>query len=1128
MTRGQVYAGKAVILIEALDKVDATLRTVENKFKRMGNNLSALGKTTFTGGFFATLGQSALISRFTKFDDLILTLRVKMGLLSNVSKQQEMEFAKLEKRIRSLGKSTSFTTIEVAEGAVRLAQAGFSGLEIEDTLQAVLDLARGTSTDLGNAARVLANTIRTFNLETKDAESIVSMFVRATRSGTLDIDDLAESLKYASATAVTLGQSLPEVLAIFALLSDKGMRGSISGTSLNTALNQIARKKDDIKAAYGFDVPVDEGGNLMFVDFLKLLIESTSAMDKLNKSGDFGSLFNLRGMRSILPISNERDIKRLIETRDAIASASDEARIAAEIMDSGLGGAFRRAASAVDDLIISLGKLQGGPLASLAGMIPSITALLDKLITKYQSFTLLLAASPAIALAAGIGMIVIGKSLQTVAMAIGSLRSLGGGAAGLVKKSLGVKGINALANGGGKYGSKVFGKLGQFPTGAASALPSAAGAMKPKAYHKYQEMISAKIAIASKEVAVTEKAAAQAAIVHRAAIANATKSYQELNIARQAEVVAAAKNLVNIKATNIGIAKHNALYKAQLETGKSIFKLEQELVKVQSAKAFWQAKLQQRVASGAETAVVANAGNKIKALIATEKSIQSSIQMQGMAMGPVLSSILKPLDESAAMNRLIATKQAAAGAKTAASQQMIARVVKANQTADASMAAKGLAQGRLASLTKMAGSAKLAGKAPILPQVLSGIGKAGGMVKNIATLAGSFLKLGMAVSKFVFSLNGILLLFTFGDRIPVIKDILSNLSNAFGAAFGQIGGIFKALAPAMDYFMASFDLLGNADTQDIGFENLVQSIQLMGEIVQGKLIAAWGAFKKELSWTYDAAKMVLGTMWELFKVVYEISVSTIGNVIGNTLDVIEDQIGNIFATIQAITGLDNTMSNMDIFKTVLTGLATIVAELFNWVGYAIIQFNNLLAKFNEDMELMLYRVIAALPFSGGTATQTRGVLDRRSEREAQQAKDLGANETAMVKFRQALDQLYASNAYKEGDKAIREGLEKAGAAGAEAMRRMGLMQQQLVPQMSSGTATLDPVPTSQRRQEEIQMLMKNMGRFTATLVGSAAGTRGNVSRAVTKEEIKEQTAILKDIRDELALQNEREGNVFRP
>lgn len=474
MTRGQIYAGKAVILIKATDLTTTTLRSVENKFKRMSNTLGALGRTAFTGGFLSSAGQGLLLRRFAKYDDLMLELRVKMGLLNKVTRQQEQEFAALEKRIRQLGKSTSYTTQEVAEGAIRLAQAGLTGKEIRNSLNAVLDLARGTRTELGDAARVMANTMRTFNLESEQANAIVSEFVVAARMGTVELDDLAESLKYSSSTAVELGQSLAGVLAIFTVLSERGMRGSIAGTSLNTALANTAKKAQDIADKYDFEVPTDMAGNLKFVDFLRQLDKATRNMGSLDRIAAFQDLFNLRGGRAIVPIADEAMIQRLVELSNQIASAGDEARQAAQVMDSGLGGAARRATSALEDLNITLGKIQKGPLTSLLNAIPPVANALSVLMERNQGLVLTLAAIPVAMVAAGAGLLTFSFTLRKVAGLIGLVRiglsSLGNFAA----KGL----IPTAAVGASRAGRAISpgiaaaaSKIGKYPTGAASAVP---------------------------------------------------------------------------------------------------------------------------------------------------------------------------------------------------------------------------------------------------------------------------------------------------------------------------------------------------------------------------------------------------------------------------------------------------------------------------------------------------------------------------------------------------------------------------------------------------------------------------------------------------------------------------------
>jgi len=1072
MTRGQTLAGKAVILVEAVDLVDKSLRTVENKFKKFGNTLGQLGRTTFGAGFFGSFASIGMLARFAKFDDLLLELRVKMGLLKDVTAEQAAEFTRLEKRIRSLGKTTSYTAQEVAEGAIRLAQAGFSGKEIEDTLQSVLDLARGTSTDLGNAARVLANAMRTFNLETTTANEVVSQFVRASRYGTVEIDDLAESLKYASATAVTLGQSLPEVLAVFTLLSDKGLRGSISGTSFNTALSQIAKKSEDIKAAFGFDVPVDNQGSLMFIPFLQNLQKATQGMNKLEKAAVFGDIFNLRGVRSVLPIANEKDLARILELTQLIGSAQDEARQAAVIMDSGLGGAIRRATSAIDDLNLSLQKTLDGPLSSLLGTVPILAGLIDTLAQKYQGFTMLLLASPAIALGAGASLMILGKALKTVGSIAGLGKSAFGEATGFASKGLLPRAYGAMR--GRQLPSMGLNHLGKFPTGAASAIPNAPGAMSGRSFKQFQSVMAKRIAMAERELALSEDA-----------FQLATKTH------------------VSNKVFNSQIAQRTAIYQAQEKAGRSVLLMEKELQNLNVTRVTWEQKLA-TATRNKNVAAATNAGKHIQALKAEQALLKGRIAMSTEgALGLT----------SAVPGTLIDTKNSQAALQAASQARMAATA-------------------KVASMKNIAGGAIKAKSMGFLPQILSGVGKAGGIVKNIGALAAGFGKLSFAVGRFVFSANGLAIIaqviLMFGNRIPIVKDALANIGNAFVAFGKQIMGIGAALGPVLQLMKASFSLLGDPTTQDLGFAGLVDSLSLMGDVIKGKLSAAFSAFKSELGWVYDTAKLAVGVLWELLTVVFEITKNSIGNVIANFFDVLESR----FKAVKALFGGESA-SLGDLAKSLTLGLSTIVAELFNWVGYAIIRLNTLFYDFIDNMEMMLLRIVAAMPLGTSTSLGQAEIWNRKTQRKFREQEDLAANDTAMARFREAITSLGSSNAAAEGALGVNQGNQSATAAGSRAMERLRELQeafyirQQQLAMSTAGPGSPGVKNTLAAPTEAVEEIKATLRGIASALVGSGSGTRGNVTRAVTENELKKQTQLLEDIKVELSTQNTRGGYVFR-
>ena len=423
MSRARIVAGRAVIIVEASDMVDKGLNKIRSKLHRFSNTVGAMGESMFRTGFFGAIGSGVILKSFAKFDDLMLELQARMGMLGRTTKQQETVFKNLEERIRELGRSTSYTAQEVATAAIELAKAGFDETtgEISNTLQAVLDLARGAKVTLATSATIAANAMRAFNLDTATSNIVASQFIKAIDSGTLSIDDLAESLKFASATSVELGESLPLVLGAMTLIAQKGLRGSIAGTSFNAALQNLAKKSKQISEDLGVDVAVNSKGFLDLATTLSRLNEATKDMPPLQRVGVFNDLFNLRGSRSFLPTS--KDIDELLRLTNSIAGAGNQARLAAQKMDEGLGGAARMAISALQDVILSLGKATKSTLIPLLKLVRALSNELNKLVASNPALAAMVVFSPAILLGAGLGFIALAKAVRIAAYAVGGLRS---------------------------------------------------------------------------------------------------------------------------------------------------------------------------------------------------------------------------------------------------------------------------------------------------------------------------------------------------------------------------------------------------------------------------------------------------------------------------------------------------------------------------------------------------------------------------------------------------------------------------------------------------------------------------------------------------------------------------------
>ena len=344
---------------------------------------------------------------------------MKLGYFGKLTGQQQANMDMLEQTIRRLGRTTSFTSKEVAQSATELAQAGFSVKEINQSLQSTLDLARGTGFGLAVSAMMLAHALRTFNLDTARANEVVSQFVRATRLGTIGIEDLREALKYVSGTAFNLEQTLPTVLGYMVQLSESGLKGSLAGTSLNVAMLNLFKNLQKVEGAIpGFKLSFDQRGVFEFTNTLKSLFAVTKKMDVAQKTILFGDIFNIRGARAI---SSSQEIERVENFIKQIENSGDEARKAAVTMDSGFGGAIRRATSALDDLGKTLGQIVSPVFTGLLEAVAPLSAIIDRLAKKFPMLVLAIVSAPFALAATGAAFLTAAFGARTLGSALDML-----------------------------------------------------------------------------------------------------------------------------------------------------------------------------------------------------------------------------------------------------------------------------------------------------------------------------------------------------------------------------------------------------------------------------------------------------------------------------------------------------------------------------------------------------------------------------------------------------------------------------------------------------------------------------------------------------------------------------------
>lgn len=410
--RADILAGRAVILVNIQDTIDAQLRTIRGKMRAFTNSISEIGGDLFRGGLAGSIGSALPVKSFTDFQDSMLFLQAKL-------KDTGVDVQQLEKYIRHLGRTTSFTSKEVAEGAAVLAQAGL-GERVQAALLPTLDLARSERVDMETAGRILANTMMAFAIPSEKAAETASKLTTATRLGTTDLVLMAESLKYLQTTARSLNMGFEETLGLVVQLSNIGSRGSIAGTSLNAALGNLAAKPIQLKEKLGITFTPEEVQDT--VKMLAKIRDATKDMDALERKAVMSSLFNIRGERAFQG-AILAGLDELQKNIDLIKASSTEARITSELLDSRLGGVWRRAKSAFEEMGLAIGETTEGPLTKFGNAAQKVFEDLSHLATVNPKIVQTLLIIPPAAIAAGAGLLLLSTAMSKVIMLIGPLLS---------------------------------------------------------------------------------------------------------------------------------------------------------------------------------------------------------------------------------------------------------------------------------------------------------------------------------------------------------------------------------------------------------------------------------------------------------------------------------------------------------------------------------------------------------------------------------------------------------------------------------------------------------------------------------------------------------------------------------
>ena len=326
-------------LSKGLQSAQKSIQKVSAGFTKAGTKLTA----SITAPLVA-LGTAA-VNVSQKFEQ-------SMANAASVAGATGEELARMTALAREMGSKTVFSASDAADALYYMASAGYKVDQMADSIQATLNLASATQSDLAFTTDTVIATLNQFGLEANQAERVTNVFASAIGNSMANMGKLSNSMGYVGPVANSLGYSIEETTGALSVLYNAGYDGSTAGTALRQSLVSLMNPST---AALG----VFEELGLSFEDVNPATNDLATIIDRLGKAGMNTSqamkVFGARagpGMLALLSAGGDA-------VRDMTASitGTNKATEMADVQLNTLQGQMKILKSEVEEIAISFGDV---------------------------------------------------------------------------------------------------------------------------------------------------------------------------------------------------------------------------------------------------------------------------------------------------------------------------------------------------------------------------------------------------------------------------------------------------------------------------------------------------------------------------------------------------------------------------------------------------------------------------------------------------------------------------------------------------------------------------------------------------------------------------------------------------
>lgn len=376
------------------------------KMQDVGGKVEGVGKKLLpVTGAVVGLGVAA-VKTAADFD-------AAMSQVAAVSGASGEDLERLRKKAREMGEQTKFSASEAAEAMNYMAMAGWKTEDMLNGIEGIMSLAAASGENLGSVSDIVTDALTAFGLSAADAGHFSDVLAQASSNANTNVGMMGSTFQKVAPVAGALGYSVEDMSLAIGLMANASIKAEVAGTSLKTALANMAKPTDAQAAAmkqYDISLTNADGTMKSFGEVVNNLRSSLGGLSEAEQVAAASTIFGKESFAGMLAIVNasEADFNKLT---DAVYNCDGAAKNMADTMQDNLPGQLEILKSQMDELAISVGEIL---MPVIRDIVTHLQNFMDKLngMSEEQQKTVVVIGLLAAAL--GPVIIIIGTLIQSI------------------------------------------------------------------------------------------------------------------------------------------------------------------------------------------------------------------------------------------------------------------------------------------------------------------------------------------------------------------------------------------------------------------------------------------------------------------------------------------------------------------------------------------------------------------------------------------------------------------------------------------------------------------------------------------------------------------------------------------